>query len=144
MLVREVVIDAGLLQASNNTWLRTGADDTHRVSLLLELGQLLWCAWAWLALLTELLGDAAEFLCNVVVEFLRSHGEVVLLLQADAHATEVLANEVVEERLGGVPGVDVVLLHDLVGQVGASLEGEVLTEAEGVVAVEEDILDLAR
>lgn len=66
----------------------------------------------------------------------------MLLLETDAHAAEVLADEVFEEGLGGVTGVDVMLLQDLVGEVGTGLEGEVLAEAQCVVAVEEDVLDL--
>ena len=129
MLVGEVLVNTGLLQASNDARLCTGADHAHRVSLLLEALQLLWHTRADLAFLAELLGDAAELLSDVVVKLFWAHGEVVLLLQPDAHAAEVLTDEVSEEGLGGVASVDVVLFHDLVGQVSAGLEGEVLAEA---------------
>jgi hypothetical protein len=42
----------------------------------------------------------------------------------------------------GVAVLDLVFLEDLVGEICASLEGELLRENEGVVAIEEDILDL--
>ena len=129
MLVGEVVHDVGLLKTGNHTRLCTGADNAHGVSLLLEFLQLLRCTRAWLALLTELLGDTTEFLANVVVKLFWRHGEVVLLLKTDTHATEVLPNEVFEEGFGGIAGIDVVLLHDFIGEVGTSLEGEVLAEA---------------
>ena len=129
MLVGEVVHDVGFLETGNHTRLCTGADNAHWVSLLLELLQLLWCTRAWLAFLAEFLCDSTEFLTNVVVKLLWRHGEVVLLLKTDAHATEVLPNEVFEEGFGGIAGIDVVLLHDLIGQVGTSLEGKMLAEA---------------
>ena len=129
MLVGEVVHDVGLLKTGNHTRLCTGADNAHGVSLLLEFLQLLRCTGAWLALLTELLGDTTEFLANVVVKLFWRHGEVVLLLKSDTHATEVLPNEVFKEGFGGIAGIDVVLLHDFIGEVGTSLEGEVLAEA---------------
>ena len=129
MLVGEVMHDVGLLETGNNTRLCTGADNAHWVSLLLELLQLLWCTRAWLAFLAEFLCDSTEFLTNVVVKLLWRHGEVVLLLKTDAHAAEVLPNEVFEEGFGGIAGIDVVLLHDLIGQVGTGLEGKMLAEA---------------
>jgi len=53
-----------------------------------------------------------------------------------------VADEVLEEGVDIVASVDVVLLEDLVGELGASLEGQALGLAEGVVAVEQDVLDL--
>ena len=47
----------------------------------------------------------------------------------NAHAPEVLADKVVEKGLGGVAVGKVVLLHDLVRQVGTGLKGKVLAEA---------------
>jgi hypothetical protein len=43
----------------------------------------------------------------------------------------------------GVAVGDVVLFEDLIGEVGAGFEGELLRENESVVAVEENILDLS-
>lgn len=64
------------------------------------------------------------------------------LLQLDAHAAEVLADERLEELVDGVLVVDVVLLEDLIAELGAGFEGEELGLGERVVAVEEDIVDL--
>jgi hypothetical protein len=66
----------------------------------------------------------------------------VFLLQPDHHPAEVLADEVFEEVVGGVAGLDAMFLEELVGQVAASFECEFLGQAKRVVAVEEDVLDL--
>jgi hypothetical protein len=66
----------------------------------------------------------------------------VLLLETNHHATEILADEGLEKLVYSVSVVDVVLFEDLIGEIGAGLEGELLGENEGVVAIEEDILDL--
>lgn len=66
----------------------------------------------------------------------------MLLLEADEHVAEVVADKVLEERVGVIAGVDVVLLEYLVGEVGTGLEGKTLGLAESVVTVEEDVLDL--
>ena len=66
----------------------------------------------------------------------------MLLFQALEHASEVVADEVFKERLGGVSFLHAFLLQEFVGEVGTCLEGEVLRLAKGVVTVEEDILDL--
>lgn len=69
-------------------------------------------------------------------------GEVVLLLEATHHATEVLTDEVLEELRTGVTLLGVgELLEDLVREFSASLEGELLGQDEGVVTVEQDLLD---
>jgi len=66
----------------------------------------------------------------------------VLLLQSVEHAAEVLADKVFEQLVRRVVGVDLVLVQQLVGQIGAGFEGEALRHHERVVAVEEDIFDL--
>ena len=66
----------------------------------------------------------------------------MLLLKTGHHASEVLANEVFEEGVGGIALRLVVLLEDLIGEVGTCFESKTLREAKGVVAVEEDVLDL--
>ena len=71
-----------------------------------------------------------------------AHGEVVLLLKANEHVAEVVAYEVFEQRVGVVGGIDVVLLHHLIGEIGTCFERETLRLAESVVTVEEDIFDL--
>jgi len=63
-------------------------------------------------------------------------------LQAFEHAAEVLADEVFEELRAGVAVGETFFFEDLVGQIGAGLEGEGFGEDEGVVAVEEDVFDL--
>jgi hypothetical protein len=110
--------------------------------LSLDPLELLSHAWALGALLGELLGDLAKLTGNEVLLLLVRHGEVVLLLQADEHVAEVVADEVFEEGVGVVGGIDVVLLHHLVGEISTSLERQTLGLAEGVVAVEEDVFDL--
>jgi hypothetical protein len=44
--------------------------------------------------------------------------------------------------MGGVVCLNAMLLEQFVGQVGAGFERELLRQAERVVAVEQDILDL--
>jgi hypothetical protein len=67
----------------------------------------------------------------------------VLGLQGEQHAAEVVADEVLEQGLGRVALVgDAMLVEDLVGELGAGLKGQVLRLAEGVVAVEQDVLGL--
>jgi hypothetical protein len=66
----------------------------------------------------------------------------VLLLQANHHAAEVLADKVLEEVVRRVVCLDAMLLEELVGQVAAGLECEFFREAKSVVAVEENVLDL--
>jgi hypothetical protein len=68
----------------------------------------------------------------------------VRLLQRGEHAAEVLADKLRDEGLAGEFDVDVALGADLVDEVCAGLEGELLGEDEGVVAVEEDGFDLAK
>jgi hypothetical protein len=66
----------------------------------------------------------------------------VLGLEPLKHATEVVADKVLEQRVGCVALFDVVFLHDDVGEVGAGLEGETLRLDERVIAVEHDVLGL--
>lgn len=141
-LVGEEAHEVGLLEGCNDTWLGGGRDDRHWVALSLGPLELLSDTWALDALLAQLGSDAAELHVDILVDLLRRHGEVVLLLEADEHVAEIVADEVLEQRVGGVASIDAVLLQNLIGEVGTSFEGETLRLAEGVVAVEEDVLDL--
>jgi hypothetical protein len=47
----------------------------------------------------------------------------MLLLQTDHHAAEVLANKGLQELVHSVAVGNVVLLENLIGKVGAGLEG---------------------
>jgi len=66
----------------------------------------------------------------------------VQLLQAYQHAAEVLADELFEEILLSVSCGDAMFMEDFVGQIGAGLEGQTFGLNEGVVAIEENVLDL--
>jgi hypothetical protein len=142
VLIWEVVIDTDLLDGGNYSGLGAGGDDAHLIALLLSPLHHLWGTWAWLALLGELGGDGTEFTINVLVNLLGFHLEVVDFLELVAHASEVLADEGLEELVDRVGVVDVVLLEDLIAELGAGLEGEEFGECEGVVAVEKDVGDL--
>ena len=143
MLVGEVLHHVCLFQRGNNAGLGARAHDRHWVyALLPELLELFWHTLTWLALLFELRCDGAQFFVDILIELLGVHCEVVLLLQTDHHAAEVLADKAFEEAVGGVAMRDAIFLEELVGQVAASFEGEFLGQAERVVAVEEDVLDL--
>ena len=142
VLIWEVVVDANLLDRGNDTWLSRGGDNRHLVALVLDPLHHLWHAWAWLALLGQLSGDGTKLTVDVGIDLLWAHLEVVDLLQLVAHAAEVLANERLEQLVHIVLVVDVVLLENLVAEVGASLEGEELGLGERVVAVEENVVDL--
>lgn len=142
VLVWEVVVDADLLDGGNDTGLGAGRDDAHLVALLLGPLHHLRGTWAWVALLSELGGDTTDLHVDVVVNLLGVHLEVVDLLELVAHAAEVLSDERLEELVDVVDMVNVVLLEDLVAQVGAGLEGAELGESKGVVAVIENVGDL--
>ena len=144
VFVLEEAHEVGSLQTGNDTGLGRRADDGHGVALGFDPLHLLSDTGAFLAFLGELLGDTSEFLGDIVVLLLRAHGEVVLLLEADEHVAEVVANEIFEQRVGGVAGIDAVFLHDLIGEVRTSLEGQTLRLAQRVVAVEEDVFNLKR
>ena len=134
--------EVGLLEGGNDTRLSRRGDDSHRVALSLDPLHLLRHPWALLALGRELLGDLVELAGDEGVLLFLIHGEVVLLLEAEEHVAEVVAHEVLEKGVDIVDGVDVVLLHHLIGEVGTSFEGETLRLAESVVTVEEDVLGL--
>jgi hypothetical protein len=53
-----------------------------------------------------------------------------------------LADKVLDEHVAGVAIGDVVPLQNFIGQVGAGLEGQLLGEDQGVVAIEEDLCNL--
>ena len=142
MLIREEAHEVRLLERSNDPRLCGSRHNAHRVALRLGPLELLRHARALGALLAELLGDAVELHADVFLDFVLLHLEVVLLLQAEEHVAEVVANEVLQEAVGVIAGIDLVLLEHLVGEIGASLEGETLGLAERVIAVEEDVLDL--
>ena len=143
LLIREVLAEADLVKRGNDTRFGRGADDGHWVALRLEPFQLVSCTWAFLALLRELGSDGTELLVDVLLDLVLWHLEVVLLLEVGDHASEVLAYEVFKELVDGVAFFLAILLKKLVGEVCASFEGETFREAEGVVAVEKDVLDLS-
>jgi len=126
VLVGEVVVDLGLLKRSNNTWFGRCADDRHGVSRLVQALELFWGTGAWLALGSEFGSDSTDFLADVLFELILRHGEVVLLLETDHHATEVLADEGFQEVIDSVALLDVVLLEDLIGEISACFESETL------------------
>ena len=118
--------EVGLLERGDDTWLGRGRDDGHWVALSLDPLQLLGHTRALLALRTELLRDLVELTSNEALHVIVRHAEVVLLLQPFEHVAEVVAHEVFEEGVGVVFGVDVVLLHHLVGEVCTCFESEPL------------------
>ena len=142
VLVFEVLHKIRLLERGDDARLCAGADDGHRVALLFELLELFGHVWARLGLFVELLNYLAQLSLDVVFQLLLGHGEAVLLLQAQHHAAEVLPDKLLEKALGRVVRVDAMLLEKLVGQVGAGFEGQTLALNEGVVAVEENVLNL--
>jgi hypothetical protein len=142
VLLGEEVHEVGLDQRGEDTRLGGRRDDGHGVAVVFGPLQLLGDAGALDALLGKLVDDLAELAVDVLVHLVVTHLEAVLLLQADEHVAEVVADEVLEERIGVIAGVDGVLLEHLVGEVGAGFEGETLGLAEGVVAVEKEVLYL--
>lgn len=142
MLVGKVFIDASFLQRGNDTGLGGGADNGHRIALLLEGLELLRRTGARSAFLAQLGGDGTKLTVNVGISLIGRHGKAMLLLEANEHTTEVLANEVLKQLLNGVPLRLAPFLEDLISQVGASLKSQTLRQAEGIVAVEQDVFDL--
>jgi hypothetical protein len=143
VLVWEVVVDANLLDGGNDTGLSAGGDDAHLVALLVGPLQHFWGTWTWLAFLAQLGGNGTELTVNVLVNLFWLHLEAVDLLELVAHASEVLADECLEQLVDGVFMIDGVFLEDLIAELSAGLEGEEFGEGKGVVAVEEGIGDLA-
>jgi len=138
----EESVKVALLEGSDNTRLSRGRDNRHWVSLALGPFQLLCDIWALDSLLAELGSDSVQLLGDVLLKLGIGQLEAVLLLQTLEHASEVVANEVLEESLSGVSLVDLLLCHEFVGEIGTCLEGQVLRLAQGVITVKENILDL--
>lgn len=126
MLVGEVVVDVGLLERGNDTGLGRGADNRHGIAGLVQALKLFGGTRAWLALGLELGSDCAQLLADVLLELICGHLEVVLLLETNHHAAEVLANEGFEEVINGVALLDLVDLEEFIGEIGAGFEGETL------------------
>ena len=135
VFIGEVLVDASLLERGNNARLGGGADNGHLVALLLQTLKLLGCTWAWFAFGLELGSDRTQFLSDIFLKLVCWHLEVVLLLETNHHATEVLPNEGFEQVIHSVTLLDVVHLKKFIGEICASLEGETLRQAEGVVTV---------
>jgi len=143
MVRREIVVHLRLLDARHHPRQRRGADDRHAVfPALLELLEFRHDAFARLGLGVELGDDGAQLALDVVFEFLLGEGEVEFGGEAHHHAAEVLADELGEQLRAGVAVFDVLFGEDFVGKLGAGFEGEGFGEDEGVVAVEQDLLDL--
>ena len=66
------------------------------------------------------------------------------LLEGSEHATEVLADELLDQGLAGEADSEVAGNADLIDKISASLEGELLGENEGVIAIEQQGSDLWR
>ena len=127
MLVGEEAVQVALAERGNDTALGRGADDGHGVTLLLEPLELLRHPRALDGFLAELLGDGAELGRDELLELLVGHFEVVLGLEGEEHAAEVVADKVLQQALGRVAlVVDAMLLKHLVGEVCAGLEGKML------------------
>ena len=126
VLVGEEVHEVGLDERGNDTRLGRGRDDSHGVALVLGPLELLSDTGALDALLGELRNDSAELHLDVLVNLVVAHLEVVLLLQADEHVAEVVADKVLEQGVGVVAGFDLVLLEHFIGEVGTCLESETL------------------
>lgn len=126
MLVGEVLGLVGLLERGDDTRFGRGADDGHWVAGLLQALELFGGTGAGLALGLEFGSDGTQLLSNVLFELICGHLEVVLLLETDHHATEVLANEGFEEVIDGVAFGDFVHLEEFIREIGAGFEGETL------------------
>lgn len=107
--------ETSLLERGNDTRLGRGGHDSHGVALVLDPLQLLVGTGALLALGRQLLGDLVELTGDEIVLLVLGHLEVVLLLDADEHVAEVVADELLQQLVDGVGGVNVVLLQHLVG-----------------------------
>lgn len=64
------------------------------------------------------------------------------LLQGGEHAAEVLAHKLLDQCLAGEADGEVASDADLIDEISARLEGELLGQNEGVVAVEKQGGDL--
>ncbi|KAI6757698.1 hypothetical protein HG531_003523 [Fusarium graminearum] len=125
-VAREVLVLADLLDGSANSKLLELLIDTNaRLEGLLELGD-----------------DGVFLLSDVGFEVFGGNVDVVVLLEGGEHATEVLANELLDESLASESHVNLARLADLVDETSASLKGKLLREDEGVVAVEQEGVDL--
>jgi hypothetical protein len=140
----KVVVDLGLLQRRDDTRSGGGGHDGHWVPLALQPLESLRHTVAHGGLGPQLGDDGVDLAGDVSVNLLGGHGEAMLFLQADHHAAEVLANKGLQKLMHSVALGDLVVLEDLIGEVGAGLEGQLLREDESVVAVEKDVLDLYR
>jgi len=79
---------------------------------------------------------------DVLLELLGGELDAVALLEGAKHATEVLADELGDQRLASELLVNLLALADGVDDVGTGRESELLGEDEGVVAVEKEGVDL--
>jgi len=143
MLPRKILILAHLLNTRLHSPEGTGGHDREVVLPL--LGQLLELSIgtdARLQLLLQLRDDGVLLARHIGLELGVAHLVLVLGLQGDHHAAEVLADELGEQLRARVAVGDVARGEDLVGELGAGFEGEGLGEHERVVAVEEEGRDL--
>ena len=142
-IAREVLVLANLLNRSFYTSQSGGRDDREKVLFRSsEPLKLLIDTRAGLQGSFELGNDSVLLSENVLLEVLRADLDVIALLQRSEHASEVLTNEFLDESIASEANFDIALFADFVDEVGASLEGEFLGKNEGVVAIEEEGVDL--
>jgi hypothetical protein len=66
----------------------------------------------------------------------------VHLLQGSEHATEVLTDELLDQGFAGEADREVTSDTDLIDEISASLEGELLGKHEGIIAIKQESGDL--
>ena len=137
----EVLVLPHLLDTRLDAAQRARADHGHLVLVLVALERL-GGADARLRLLEQRGDDPVLLHAHVALALLVVEREAVLGLHAAHHAAEVLADEVDHQARAGVAVRDAVLGEDLVGQLRAGLEGQLLGEDERVVAVKQDLGEL--
>lgn len=132
-----------LLDGGLNTTESGRGDHRHVVlALVVELLEFFASTDTGLRLRIELGDDLILLFLHEPLQLVRAQLKLVLGLERDHHATEVLAHEILDELVAGVAVGNVVLLKDLIGKIGAGFEGQLLREDQGVVAIEEDLGDL--
>lgn len=139
----EVLVLANLLDGGTDAAQSRGRDNSHVVfSRALQSLEFFGDANAGRGLGLQLGDDLVFLFLDVALNLLLGHFEAVLALQRDHHAAEVLADEILDELLASVAVGNVALGEDLVGNVGAGLESQLLGHDEGVVTIEQELSNL--